>query len=73
MYWKICAPKDFVHLYLKKEAVVQAYQPLIQPLNGPNIWPVNTKEPILPPIIKRLAERPKKQRKINHMEKELKT
>ena len=52
---------------------MKAYEPLIQPFNGPNLWPPSSREPILPPIIKRPPGRPKKQRKKNYVEVEIKS
>ena len=36
--WTNQKPEEFVHACLTKETFAKAYQPLIQLVNGPNLW-----------------------------------
>lgn len=56
-------PDDYVHMYFHKHTFEITYSYYIQPINGVDLWPNTEMEPILPPLIKKLPGRPKKQRK----------
>ncbi|XP_028055984.1 uncharacterized protein LOC114260129 [Camellia sinensis] len=39
--------KDYVHAYFKKETFLKTYEPLINPLNGLDMWPKTGCDPLL--------------------------
>ena len=53
---------EFVHPCYKKEAYVNAYTPIIQPMPGPSMWKKTDSRPPIPPKPRTLPGRPKKQR-----------
>ncbi|KAK9987881.1 hypothetical protein SO802_028120 [Lithocarpus litseifolius] len=50
-FWKERA-KDYVHDFYKKDTYIALYSHLIQPCNGPDLWPDVDGDAILPPIHK---------------------
>ena len=70
--WKNQRSEKFLHEYLKNDTFAKAYQPFIQLVNGPNLWLNTIRDLMQPSIIKRLAEKPKKQRKEYVVEDEIK-
>ncbi|KAL3503125.1 hypothetical protein ACH5RR_037574 [Cinchona calisaya] len=56
-------PESFVNQWYSKDAYVRAYEPAVQPINGPNAWPNSKKDPIHTPKKLKLPGRPKKARK----------
>ncbi|KAH7836945.1 hypothetical protein Vadar_007736 [Vaccinium darrowii] len=56
-------PESFIHQCYSKEAYAKAYNPLIMPINGHDMWPKTGFTPVLPPLEKRKHGRPKKQRR----------
>ncbi|XP_022862581.1 uncharacterized protein LOC111382776 [Olea europaea var. sylvestris] len=59
---------EFVDEYYKKERYLMAYNPVIQPMSGPELWPELGKHPLKPPVKKKQAGRPKKLRKRSQTE-----
>ncbi|XP_022873567.1 uncharacterized protein LOC111392449 [Olea europaea var. sylvestris] len=51
---------EFVDEYYKKERYLMAYNPVIQPMSRPELWPELGKHPLKPPMKKKQAGRPKK-------------
>ncbi|KAL3502530.1 hypothetical protein ACH5RR_036979 [Cinchona calisaya] len=56
-------PESFVNQCYSKDAYVRAYEPAIEPINGPNAWPNSKKDPIHAPKKLKLPGRPKKARR----------
>jgi len=44
--------EDYVHEFYKKDTYIALYSHLIQPCNGPDLWPGTDGDAILPPIHK---------------------
>ncbi|KAL3529671.1 hypothetical protein ACH5RR_008993 [Cinchona calisaya] len=55
--------ESFVNQCYSKDAYVRAYEPAIEPINGPNAWPNSKKDPIHAPKKLKLPGRPKKTRR----------
>ena len=51
--------KNYVHNFYKKDTYIALYSHLIQPCNGPDLWPEVDGDAILPPIHKIQPRRPK--------------
>ena len=51
--------EDYVHEFYKKDTYIALYSHLIQPCNGPDLWPEVDGDAILPPIHKIQPGRPK--------------
>ena len=62
MGWNNLRPKECVHEYLRLDKWRKAYEPLIQSLNGSNMWPTIRYDSIQSPPIYKLASKPKTQR-----------
>lgn len=56
-------PVNFVHSYYRRDAYKATYGHAISPINGKRMWPYTPDAPILPPVYKRKAGRPKKLRR----------
>ncbi|KAL3502288.1 hypothetical protein ACH5RR_036737 [Cinchona calisaya] len=56
-------PESFVNQCYSKDAYVRAYEPAIEPMNGPNAWPNSKRDPIHAPKKLKLPGRPKKSRR----------
>ncbi|CAM8977906.1 unnamed protein product [Rhodiola kirilowii] len=54
--------EDYVHQSYRKSEFRKAYEPYISPMPGPSEWPRHEGEVILPPMYKRQAGRPRRQR-----------
>lgn len=64
-------PEAYVDKYYHKETYLKAYEPMIHPIKGSNMWPKCNQEPLLPPLVKKQPGRPKKaRRKDPEMEKD---
>ncbi|KAK9945307.1 hypothetical protein M0R45_010828 [Rubus argutus] len=64
-------PEAYVDKYYHKETYLKAYEPMIHPIKGSNMWPNCNQEPLLPPLVKKQPGRPKKtRRKDPEMEKD---
>ncbi|KAL7206726.1 hypothetical protein ACSBR2_019440 [Camellia fascicularis] len=50
--------EDYVHAYFKKETLLRTYEPLINLMNGPDLWPKTGCDPLLPLKLKRPTGRP---------------
>ena len=61
-------PESFVDQCYSREAYLKAYEPVIFPLNGPNLWKKVSHQDILPPEAIKLPGRPKKARKKDAIE-----
>ncbi|KAL3520854.1 hypothetical protein ACH5RR_019003 [Cinchona calisaya] len=55
--------ESFVNQFYSKNAFVRAYEPAIEPMNGPNAWPNSKRDPIHAPKKLKLPGRPKKARR----------
>ena len=51
--------EDYAHDFYKKDTYIALYSHLIQPCNGPDLWPDIDEDAILPPIYKIQPRRPK--------------
>ncbi|KAL3525267.1 hypothetical protein ACH5RR_013639 [Cinchona calisaya] len=56
-------PQNFIHTCYSKEAYMRAYEPIIIPLNGDDLWVDQKQPPVLPPVAIKLPGRTKKVRK----------
>ncbi|KAM2845960.1 hypothetical protein COP1_028340 [Malus domestica] len=56
-------PEDYVDEVYHKATYLKAYEPMIHPLKGCNMWPKCNMDPLLPPLVKKQPGRPKKARK----------
>ncbi|KAL7251512.1 hypothetical protein ACSBR1_013363 [Camellia fascicularis] len=54
--------EDYVYAYFKKETFLRTYKALINPMNGPDLWPKTGCDLLLPPKLKRPTGRPFKHR-----------
>ncbi|XP_022853496.1 uncharacterized protein LOC111374964, partial [Olea europaea var. sylvestris] len=68
MLSRIIEIDEFVDEYYKKERYLMAYNPVIQPMSGPELWPELGKHPLKSPVKKKQAGRPKKLRKRSQTE-----
>ncbi|WOK98526.1 hypothetical protein Cni_G07238 [Canna indica] len=70
IHWLGEDPIEYVHDYFKKSTYLRAYEHLIELLNEEKIWAKVEAEPIVPLIVRRQTERPKKTRNKDISEKE---
>ena len=56
-------PHMYVHDYFKRDKYLETYSHVLQPINGPDMWPQTGKIPLDPPIVHVQPGRPKKARK----------
>jgi len=70
MYFRTEQPEEYVHDCYKLETYHKMYKPIIQPMNGSNMWPRSAYTPVLPPIVHELPGRKKTKRKKGAHEKE---
>lgn len=68
IYFLCDSPNKYVAKWYFKDTYMKTYRPYLEPMNGENMWPISTIEPVLPPERRRLPGRPKKQRRREHHE-----
>lgn len=56
-------PIDYVHPWIKKDAYIQTYDHVVNPISDSNKWPDVEADIILPPLKRVKAGRPKNLRK----------
>ncbi|VVA28315.1 PREDICTED: Transposase MuDR plant [Prunus dulcis] len=56
-------PEDYVAECYHKATYLKAYEPIIHPVKGFNMWLKSTEIPLLPPIVRKQPGRPKRSRK----------
>ncbi|XP_021737176.1 uncharacterized protein LOC110703694 [Chenopodium quinoa] len=56
-------PEPYVNEYFTKSTYLKAYQHLLEPLNGPQEWPLSN-DLVLPPKLKKINHRPKTKRRM---------
>nr|XP_017245786.1 PREDICTED: uncharacterized protein LOC108217466 [Daucus carota subsp. sativus] len=56
-------PDDYVDACYMKETYRQTYSGYLQPMEGSNMWPESSINPVLPPVERRMPGRPKKARR----------
>ncbi|XP_021729828.1 uncharacterized protein LOC110696800 [Chenopodium quinoa] len=59
---KVDEPEEYVSEYFRKSTYANAYQFLLEPLNGPQEWPTSLNT-VIPPPLKKVNHRPKTKRK----------
>ena len=62
IYYARRQPEEFVSSWYKKEKYFEAYENLIQPVQGMKFWEPSENKCIIPPSFKRQPGRPKKRR-----------
>lgn len=61
-------PVNYLNEYYKREVYLKAYEHMLHPVKGPMFWPKRNVEQILPPHVKKVPGRPKKERKREELE-----
>ncbi|CAB4306440.1 unnamed protein product [Prunus armeniaca] len=56
-------PEDYVASCYLKDTYLKAYEPMIHPVKGFNMWPKSNQIQLLPPIVRKQPGRPKRSRK----------
>ncbi|KAH1130520.1 hypothetical protein J1N35_001898 [Gossypium stocksii] len=64
MYHLELQPDEYLHEYYHIDIYKKAYSFPMQPINGPHDWEKTSIQPVLPPIERKMPERPKKNRRI---------
>ena len=55
--------EKFVHQYYKVETYLKIYDNMLSPINGREMWPRTEYAKVLPPDVKKRAERPKQNKR----------
>ncbi|KAF7802188.1 putative transcription factor interactor and regulator CCHC(Zn) family [Senna tora] len=61
-------PEDYIPSYYRTEHYKICYHPVVNPSNGPNMWPPTSYDDVLPPPYRKPTRRPKKRRRKEHDE-----
>jgi hypothetical protein len=62
-------PEDFVNDFFKKPMYQEAYNPIVCPVPGPDLWPKTGTPDIVPPVFKEKPGKKQTKRRKNQFEK----